>query len=239
MLFDRLMTSFLYLYHMAEYKQPENTNSLVAEPEQLLYGRTFYPVGNQIMYHSNGKLVITQITEEASYTVNDYLKLPEGAPYQLIHGKLIYMASAKRNHQRIQMRLSAFIFNYVDSAKLGEILTAPMDVHFDEDNVFQPDILFVSIKRKAIIKDWIMGAPDFVVEILSKSTEQIDRVKKMQTYGEYEVVEYWIVNLNDQNIEVYHNQDMQMFLAQTAGKADTIESKAIEGFTLEVKRIFE
>ena len=224
---------------MTEYKQPENTNHLVAEPEQLLYGRTYYPIGSQIIYHNKGKLVITQITDEANYTVNDYMKLPEGAPYQLIHGKLIFMASAKVNHQRVQMRLSAFIFNYVDSSMAGEVMTAPMDVHFDDDNVFQPDILFVSIKRKAIIKEWVMAAPDFVVEILSKSTEQIDRVKKMQTYGEYEVVEYWIVNLNDQNVEVYHNQNKQMFLAQTATKTETITSKAIDGFTLEVKRIFE
>ena len=223
---------------MKPYEQAEHTNSVAADLEQLLYGRTFYTVGNQILYHSKGKLVITQISEDSEYTVNDYMQLPEGAPYQLINGKLILMASAKFNHQEISFNLTLEIGTFVKQNKLGKVVTAPMDVHFDEKNIFQPDILFVSIKRKAIIKDWIMGAPDFVVEILSKSTAKFNKTKKMKVYGEYEVIECWIVNLNDQNIEVYHNQNKQMQLAQTAQKTDKITSKAIEGFELSVSSIF-
>ena len=74
-----------------------------------------------------------------------------------------------------------------------------------------------------------MGAPDFVVEILSKSTEKRDRNQKMQTYGQYEVIEYWIVNLSAENIEVYHNKNKEMQLVQTAEKNNTIVSKAIDG----------
>lgn len=218
---------------------PQNNWLVKFNPEELLDGQLFYIIGNQILFEHNKQLVVSQISNKKEYTKDDYMLLPEGAPYQLIHGKLIFMASAKTNHQIISNNLSLEISIQVKKHKLGEILTAPMDVHFDKKNIFQPDLLFVSIKRKAIIKDWIMGAPDFVVEILSKSTEKRDRNQKMQTYGQYEVIEYWIVNLSAENIEVYHNKNKEMQLVQTAEKNNTIVSKAIDGFELDVAKIFE
>ena len=114
-----------------------------------------------------------------------------------------------------------------------------MDVHFDTGNVFQPDLLFVSIKRKSIIQRWIMGAPDFVVEITSGSTENHDRQQKMQTYGQHNVVEYWIARPAEETIEVYHNHDQTMQLVQEATKQDSITSKAIEGLVLELAKVFD
>ena len=221
-----------------EEKIPKVDWLIKCEPEKLLHGRMYYPIGNQILFQQDNQFIITQISEEEEYTIEQYNLLPEGAPYQLIHGKLIFMTSPKFNHQDILMNLNRQIDNFVFDNKLGKVLLAPMSVKFDERNVLQPDLLFVSIKRKAIIEEWIMGAPDFVVEILSKSTEKNDRTKKMETYGKYEVIEYWIVNLKAENIEVYHNQDKQMQLVQTAEKDHIIVSKAIEGFQLEVSKIF-
>ena len=100
-------------------------------------------------------------------------------------------------------------------------------------------MIFISIKRKEIIKDYIYGAPDFVVEILSSSTEKYDRNEKLQLFGKHGVEECWLVNLKDQNIEQYFNIDQQMHLQGTFGKSDTLKSKAIEGFVLEVGKIFE
>ena len=121
----------------------------------------------------------------------------------------------------------------------GELFYAPLDVHFDEKNIIQPDLIFISIKRKEIIKDYIYGAPDFVVEILSPSTEKYDRNEKLQLFGKHGVEECWLVNLKAENIEVYHNENKKMQLVQTAGKTDIIKSKAIEGFKLEVSKVFE
>jgi Uma2 family endonuclease len=166
------------------------------------------------------------------------MQLPEGAPFQLINSKLIYMASPFLNHQEILGNLHVEIRNFIKDKNMGKALLSPLDVHFDEKNVVQPDLIFVSIKRSSILQKWIYGAPDFLVEILSKSTEDIDRTKKMALYGKHDVVEYWIVNPEAENIEVYHNQNNEMKLVQTAGKADEIKSKAVEGFVMKVASIF-
>jgi Uma2 family endonuclease len=113
-----------------------------------------------------------------------------------------------------------------------------MDVHFDDKNVVQPDLIFVSIKRSSIIQKWIYGAPDFLVEILSKSTKEIDQTKKKKLYGQHDVLEYWIVNPEEQVIEVFHNQNKELQLVQTASKTDEIKSIAIDGFVLKVETVF-
>jgi Uma2 family endonuclease len=208
--------------------------------EELIGGRNFIVYREQIIFYHEElqQFVITNITPEKKYTATDYMSLPEGAPYQLIEGELIYMPSPFTKHQEVASNLHLEIGRYVKQNKLGKVFFAPLDVHLDEDNVYQPDILFVSIKRSSIIKKFIFGAPDFVVEILSKSTEDKDRGKKLFNYGKFGVDEYWIVNLNSEHIEVYHNTLGVMVHQQTAGQGKTITSKAINGFELNVNEVF-
>ena len=57
----------------------------------------------------------------------------------------------------------------------------------------QPDLIILCDRDK--IKRWgIMGAPDFILEILSPSTRRKDCVKKLQKYSDAGVKEYWIVD---------------------------------------------
>ena len=210
------------------------------KPEKLLYAGQYYPLDGQIMfwYEEWQEYVITVISEEKTYTTDDYNLLPEGAPFQLIYGKLVFMAAPNDIHQKISMRLSAQIFNYVDDNKIGEVRTAPYDVQLDENNVLQPDILFVSIKRTNLIKQRLFGAPNFVVEILSIGSQKTDRELKKQLYGKHGVIEYWIVHPTEEYVQVHHNENQQMKMVQTAHKGDTIVSKAIEGLKINVDKIF-
>ena len=102
----------------------------------------------------------------------------------------------------------------------------------------QPDILFVSIRRASIIEKKIKGAPDFIIEILSPSNAEYDKKHKLGLYGRFLVQEYWIVHPEEEWIEVYHNKAGVLFKQQTARAGDVILSKAIEGFQLEVSRVF-
>src|ERR1700710_2591920 len=104
--------------------------------------------------------------EKKKYTVDDYLLLEEGAPFQLINYDLVMSPSPIPFHQLISARIiylmSAFLENRNDD---GFLVCAPMDVRFDDGNVFQPDVLYISAERKVeIVKDRIEGAPDLVIE---------------------------------------------------------------------------
>ena len=71
---------------------------------------------------------------------------------------------------------------------------APMDVHLADHSVVQPDVIYVSPERGEIVQDWMEGAPDLLVEVLSPSTASRDRVHKLDLYATAGVRAYWIVD---------------------------------------------
>ena len=212
--------------------------------EALLGARPFLTLENGLLFYHEQleKYVIATFDPDLEYTAKDYYQLPEEAPYQLIEGKFIQTMGASLKHQRVLLELASTIKFHLHHKEIGEVFVAPIDVVLgDEDtkNIFQPDILFISVGRKSQMEEnRIMGTPEFVVEILSKSTEEKDRNIKMQKYGEYDVVEYWIIHPKDEYVEVYYNFEKEMKLVQTAKADDVIVSKAIEGFELNVSKIF-
>ena len=207
--------------------------------EQLLGGRTYRMIGDQMLFEKEGVYYLTTIDYQQNYTVKEYSELPEGAPFQLIQGKLIYMPSPYVIHQRVLGRLHVKVFNYVEENELGEVHFAPLDVHFDEENVFQPDLLFVSVGRKDIIQNFIQGAPDLVVEILSKGIKKVDEEEKMKVYGKHNVLEYWMIHPVKKWVKVFENENGAMVESVVLEEEGSFESKAIEGFVLDVAELFK
>jgi Uma2 family endonuclease len=205
----------------------------------LMEGKEFL-LFNHLFIFKNGKsFVAADLSEEREYTADDYLKLPEGAPFQLIQGKLTHMPSPFDFHQDVSFRLSGHFFNYLQNHLVGIARHAPLDVHFDAKNVYQPDLLFVSNERKHIVKGHIYGAPDLVVEIISKGTETDDRKTKMEVYGKYNVLEYWIITPESKQVEVYVNISGVMSLKSELHQQDLLSSELLPGFSVPVASLFE
>ncbi|MCP5502804.1 MAG: Uma2 family endonuclease [Leptospiraceae bacterium] len=199
----------------------------------------FKIIDEQVLFQDEkGDFVITCISSDKEYNEHHFELLPEMAPYQLIEGRIIFMYSPSFRHQQVSMNLSYLIKNFLMENPIGEVVTAPLDVRLDEKNVVQPDILFVSIRRSNIIERKIMGAPDFIIEILSPGNANYDKKTKLGLYGRFLVQEYWIVHPEEEWIEVYHNKAGIMWKQQTAKIGDMIVSKAIEGFQLNVEKVF-
>ena len=89
--------------------------------------------------------------EKKKHTYEDYLKTPEDKRYELVNGELIMTPSPTPNHQRISGKLEFVVRKFVTENNLGEVFDAPCDVYLDDENVVQPDILFVSKDRLDII----------------------------------------------------------------------------------------
>ena len=87
------------------------------------------------------------VPKKKKYTYEDYAKLPEGAPYQLIGGELIITPAPTPYHQRISRKIEFLLIEYVEKNELGEVFDAPIDVYFEETETYQPDIIFY-FKRK-------------------------------------------------------------------------------------------
>lgn len=129
--------------------------------------------------------------------VREYLSGPEGMRRrELVWGVVREPPSPVFNHQAIITQMTHLLKQHVDEHGLGVICVSPMDVVLDEQKalIVQPDILFISNDRRAIIRDQIWGAPDLVVEVASAGTTRYDRTSKVEWYRTYGVRECWLVD---------------------------------------------
>ncbi len=135
------------------------------------------------------------INGKMDLTYEDYLLTPEDQRYELIEGDLEMTPSPGTVHQIVLGNLLSILYDHVKSLDLGRLLLGPTDIILSNINVLVPDILFVAKDREGIIEDrGIVGPPDLVVEVISPSSGERDRVTKRRIYYKYGVKEYWIVD---------------------------------------------
>lgn len=121
--------------------------------------------------------------------------LPEGTLVQLIENNLVMSPAPKDQHQLLVDEIYPELSLFVKRRKIGATRVAPYDIYFDSENIFQPDIIFISNERKHLIQeDGLHGAPDMVIEILSPSTAHYDLQEKKAVYERFGVTEYWVVD---------------------------------------------
>lgn len=125
-----------------------------------------------------------------------FKSLPEGTLAQLIENTLVITPAPLYIHQKVLSDIHLLMGTFVKQHQLGEVLVAPIDVYLDEENAFQPDIVFINNEQSGIIikEDGLHGAPNLVVEILSPSTAEYDLNEKKDVYERCGVQEYWIVD---------------------------------------------
>lgn len=146
------------------------------------------------------------LPQEKIFTIEDIYALPEGQRAELIDGYLYDVAPPMRIHQRLVNRLSQTITNHIDSKKGNcEVYPAPFAVFLNKDdkNYVEPDISVICDKSK-LDDQGCNGAPDWVIEIVSPSTQQIDYGIKLFKYRTAGMREYWIVNPSTRTVNVYN-----------------------------------
>jgi len=143
--------------------------------------------------------------EEKTYTYEDLEKIDDGNRYEIIDGELYLLSSAVSKHQVILGDMYLQFVNFFNGKKCKPLIS-PLDVRLDargkkSKNVVQPDLMVVCDQNK--IQDKIEGAPDLVVEVLSKYNKQHDKIDKYHLYQKYGVREYWIIDIELGEAYVY------------------------------------
>jgi len=180
------------------------------------------------------------VEKKKKYTIDDYILLEEGAPFQLINYDLVMSPSPIPEHQIISGRIFNKISAFLEQTNNNGIaMYSPVDVNLDEGNILQPDLLYISESRINIIQKRIEGAPDLIIEILSPSNAYYDLKQKKQVYEKYGVKEYIIVDPIDQNVELYFLKDGTYHLHQKAVKGEQLKSLVLEGFSIDVDKLFK
>lgn len=177
-------------------------------------------------------------TSRPQKTVDDYMALGDEVRAELIAGEIYMAPSPRLRHQFVSVRLLAALDGFVRGHKLGQVLSAPSDVHLPSGDVVQPDLLFVANENASILQDWVRGVPDLLVEIVSPSHAERDRIIKRALYARNGVPEYWIVDPADRTIEVLRLAGGTYGPAGYFGSGTVLETAALSGLQLEVCDVF-
>ncbi|MCW5909372.1 MAG: Uma2 family endonuclease [Chitinophagales bacterium] len=179
-----------------------------------------------------------EIKQKAKWTYADFSFLPAELRCEIIDQSLFMAPSPSFEHQSSSGNLFSLLHTYVKKKKLGAVVAAPMDVVFDNNNVVQPDIIFVSQANGKIIKDVVHGVPDCLIEVVSPGYVRFDRVKKYALYEKFGVKEYWIVDPGNKLIEVFVLENKKYKLHSCAEVKGKVFSKIVSGFTVDIKKVF-
>jgi Uma2 family endonuclease len=141
-------------------------------------------------------------------TTKQFLQLPETVRRMELTRNVVREPPAPfYNHQRVIVRLTVLLDAHVTSHDIGVFCASPLDVILDEANgvVLQPDALVITHARAHIIHERIHGAPDLVIEVLSRYSRAYDTTDKRRWYREYGVREYWLVDPRTYTVTVIRN----------------------------------
>ncbi len=147
------------------------------------------------------------MTEESTarrlgFTWDDYHSWNDGQRWEVVGGEAYAMTPAPRTrHQKVQSRLTRRLEEFLDGRPC-DVYPAPTDVKLSNEDVVQPDLIVVCDPEQ-VKSTHIEGPPTLVVEILSPSTEALDRGRKMELYARFGVKEVWLVTPYPRLLEVY------------------------------------
>ena len=172
-----------------------------------------------------------------SFTWDDYRSWDDGERWEIIDGEAFNMSPAPRlRHQDVLIELATQLQLFF-RGKTCKLFVAPTDVKLSEHDVIQPDLLVVCDAKQ--LKDThVEGPPALVVEILSPTTQQHDRIRKLRLYAKFGVREYWIVNPYPSLVEILVLDDTQYRIHNVYGKNDRLSSPSFDGLEIELSAVF-
>lgn len=172
-------------------------------------------------------------------TAEEYRQLPETSQrMELIEGELVVSPSAVSDHQRLVLRFA----NDIDEAEIeGEVFVAPLDVYFDGENAFQPDVFWIAKDNDRCVErdGYFYGPPDLVIEVLSPSTARYDKTVKFLVYEKYGVREYWLADPKRKTVEVWRRGEEEFTLLDIYNDTDTFVSVVLSNKHIDLTAIFD
>ncbi len=178
-------------------------------------------------------------TATKRWTYEEYLKLEDDKRYEIIRGELLEMPAPTTTHQRLVGKLFRWMSDFVESKSLGEVFVSPVDVVLSEENVLQPDLVYISKKNSNIIKErGIFGAPDLVLEVISPSTLKRDTEDKKSLYREFGVKELWLVFPGEIAVEVFSLKSDRFEVCSFGYEKGSVRSCLLKNFEVDLEKLF-
>lgn len=185
--------------------------------------------------------VALPIPKTKVWSEDEYLDLPGGQLIEFDHGSIEVLPMPSMLHQKVVNRLVRALEDFVDARGLGDVLAAPFPVKVGTDKYREPDVIFrrsdsVELDERAT-KFW--DQVELVVEVLSEGSKNRarDLVTKRREYAEAHIAEYWIVDLDSNEMIVLTLQGSDYIEAGRYRMGETARSVVLPSFAVAVETV--
>jgi Uma2 family endonuclease len=177
-------------------------------------------------------------------TYDDFVLFPDdGKRHELIDGEHYVTPSPSTKHQAVSGNLHFLLRAWLEEHPVGRVFYAPFDIVFTQFDVVEPDLLYMSNERAAAIltEKHVTGAPEIVIEIVSKGTRKRDETIKRRLYERSRVAEYWVVDPELDVVRVYRAESGRFGrpLELSAEAGDVLRTPQLPGLEVPVGRVFQ
>lgn len=181
------------------------------------------------------------------HAVGDVVRLLErGEPAELIDGEIVRRAMDRPEHGAAQAKVVALLdgFNRRSGGPRGPggwwIMTEVDVLYPTTEEVFRHDALGFRRERHPDRPTGVpLGAiPDWVCEVLSRSTARFDVVKKHRTLHAHGVPHYWVIDPEHEALTVYRHHPDGYISAVAGGIGDVIVAEPFTEIELDVGELF-
>jgi Uma2 family endonuclease len=178
-------------------------------------------------------------SSKSRWTDNELMALPnDGRKYELIDGYLL-MSPVREHHSWICINIVYLLTDFVRRKKLGRVYDSSLGCRLTPEVMLSPDVSFVSKARLRQIRvspeKFLQGAPDFVVEVLSRGDHRRIIEGKLDKYFEHGAKLAWVVDPKGQAVTV-HEPDK---VTSVNGLDSTLTAgNLLPGFSCKLREIF-
>jgi Uma2 family endonuclease len=168
-----------------------------------------------------------------------YEIVEENKKMEFINGEIIFHSPVRLQHNRSTGLLYKLLETFVSKHQLGFVGIEKIMISLSR-NDYEPDVCFFGNEKAKSFepRQAQFPSPDFVVEVLSDSTEKNDREIKFQDYAAHGVAEYWIVDPEKQIVEQYVLEN-ECYELSVKAKDGEIGSAVLPEFKIQIRAIFD
>lgn len=190
-----------------------------------------------------GSLAAVANPAKKAATYEDVLRAPAHQVAEIIRGTLSLMPRPRALHARTSSRLGGELSGPFDRGRGGPggwVLLDEPELHLGDD-ILVPDLAGWRRARLPEIADdpYFTLPPDWVCEVLSPSTEQIDRADKVPLYAASRVAHAWLLSPTFRTLEVLELDGRTYRLLATYKNDDKVCAPPFESFELELGVLWE
>ena len=178
------------------------------------------------------------LREEQKKRERFYEEMSEDQKVEFINGEVVVHSPVRLRHTIASKNVLALLDVFVQKHQLGFVGHEKMLISLTR-NDYEPDVVYFGPEKAQTfsLDQMKFPAPDFIVEVLSPSTESTDRGIKFQDYAAHGVTEYWILDPDLEIVEQYALKG-EMYELLVKSKTGTLQSVAVPGLEIAVRALF-